>query len=201
MGSLADAEVSAWKNLVTRGLNMLERRSFALGDSIVVAVMSLVLCLAFAVSAADAKHAKAAKRTVSTPVRISQGDAAIMPVSSISGGPLTWHNDLTKSLGAAGRNNKLVLIDFYTDWCGWCKKLDRDTYTDPNVISFLNDDFVCVKLDAEDGGQGQAAAKKYAVRGFPAIIVLEPSGKLVGAFYGYKNAQDFPAAVKELTGR
>jgi thiol:disulfide interchange protein len=180
---------------------MLERKPFALGNSVVAAIVSLVLCIAFGASAANAKHAKAEKRTVSAPVRIAEGDAAILPISSISGAPLTWHNDLTKGLSTAGRSNKLVLIDFYTDWCGWCKKLDRDTYTDPTVVSFLNQDFVCVKLDAEDGGQGQAAAKKYAVRGFPAILVLEPSGKLVGSFYGYKSAQDFPAAVKEVTGR
>jgi thiol:disulfide interchange protein len=160
---------------------MLERRY-----SILAAAMSLLLCLVVGGSAADAKRINADEPRA---------------VASIAAAPLTWHNDLSKSLATASSKNKLVLIDFYTDWCGWCKKLDRDTYTDASVITYLNDDFVCVKLDAEDGGQGEAAAKKYQVRAFPAILVLEPSGKLVGAMYGYKNAQDFPAAVKELTGR
>jgi len=42
-----------------------------------------------------------------------------------------------------------VFIDVYTSWCGWCKKMDASTYTDSNVIAYLNKYFYCVRLDAE----------------------------------------------------
>lgn len=42
-----------------------------------------------------------------------------------------------------------ILIDIYTDWCGWCKKLDATTYKDPRIVKYLNDNFYAVKLNAE----------------------------------------------------
>jgi uncharacterized protein YyaL (SSP411 family) len=44
---------------------------------------------------------------------------------------------------------KPIYIDLYTDWCHWCKVMDRETYTDPNVINYINDKFYAVKLNAE----------------------------------------------------
>ncbi len=49
----------------------------------------------------------------------------------------------------AKRINKILLVDVYTDWCGWCKVMDKKTYTDPNIIKQLNKDFVCVKFNPE----------------------------------------------------
>ncbi len=42
------------------------------------------------------------------------------------------------------------LIDVYTDWCGWCKKMDASTFTDKEIVNYLNQNFYCVKLDGED---------------------------------------------------
>ena len=47
------------------------------------------------------------------------------------------------------KNPKNILIDFYTDWCGWCKVMDKKTYTDPHVIKLINKYFYPVKFDAE----------------------------------------------------
>ena len=44
---------------------------------------------------------------------------------------------------------KKVFIDLYTDWCGWCKKMDKETFTDPAVVKFINENFYAVKFDAE----------------------------------------------------
>jgi thioredoxin-related protein len=46
---------------------------------------------------------------------------------------------------------KKIFIDVYTQWCGWCKKMDQSTYTDPEIIAYLNKNFYCVRLDAETG--------------------------------------------------
>jgi thioredoxin-related protein len=47
------------------------------------------------------------------------------------------------------KHPKKIFIDVFTQWCGWCKKMDADTYTDPTVISYLNKYFYAVRLDAE----------------------------------------------------
>lgn len=49
----------------------------------------------------------------------------------------------------AAKDGKKILVDVYTDWCGWCKVMDKQTYTDPEVVNLINDHFHAVKLDAE----------------------------------------------------
>ncbi|MBL7875902.1 MAG: DUF255 domain-containing protein [Cyclobacteriaceae bacterium] len=44
---------------------------------------------------------------------------------------------------------KKIFIDVYTDWCGWCKVMDKNTFTDPKIVSLLNEEFYAVKFDAE----------------------------------------------------
>jgi|SRR6185312_1030464 len=49
----------------------------------------------------------------------------------------------------SAQHPKKIFIDVYTPWCGWCKKMDADTYTDPAVVSYINKNFYAVRLDAE----------------------------------------------------
>ena len=46
-------------------------------------------------------------------------------------------------------NGKKIIIDLYTDWCGWCKVMERNTFTDPDVIKHINNNFLPIKFDAE----------------------------------------------------
>ncbi len=65
------------------------------------------------------------------------------------------------------------MIDVYTDWCGWCKKLDEDTYSAKSVIK-LSEQFVPVKVNAETEGEQMAFAQAYGITGFPTILFLDP---------------------------
>lgn len=61
---------------------------------------------------------------------------------------LKWMT-LAEAEAAMKTNPKPVLIDLYTDWCGWCKVMDKNTYSDEKVVAYLEDKFYPVKLDAE----------------------------------------------------
>src|SRR5687767_13838353 len=134
-----------------KGLNRHERKASS-------RLLAGLLTLAGIVLVAGPVNAEQSKLKAATRPNAPDSAAAIMPVSTVSPTQLSWTNDIRTSLRQASRQNKLVLVDVYTDWCGWCKKLDKDTYSDPSVISFLNSGFVCLKVDAEDGGEGEALA-------------------------------------------
>ncbi len=56
---------------------------------------------------------------------------------------------ITEAEKLSAQQPKKILIDIYTDWCGWCKKLDATTYKDPRVVKYLNEHYYAVKLNAE----------------------------------------------------
>ena len=57
--------------------------------------------------------------------------------------PVDWQTDYDKSLAKAKEEKKLVMVDLYTDWCGWCKRLDKDTYSDKSVETKLEQGIHC----------------------------------------------------------
>lgn len=64
---------------------------------------------------------------------------------------LKWY-DWNEGYAKAMKEKKIVLVDVYTDWCGWCKKMDRDTYSNPEVIKKINKDFIPIKFNPEIQG-------------------------------------------------
>ncbi len=66
----------------------------------------------------------------------------------IEEGALTWFS-FDEGYAKAVKEGKILLVDAYTDWCGWCKVMDKKTYTDASVVDYLNQHFVCVKLNPE----------------------------------------------------
>jgi len=125
---------------------------------------------------------------------------------------IKWAKDWADAQRQATASNKLVMIDFYTDWCGWCKKLDKDTYSADSVVK-ASASVVSVKINAEK--EGVALAKKYGVSGFPTILFVDAKGVVAGRIVGYLPAEPFkvelegivgsskryPALVKEIAGK
>ncbi|MFQ5412266.1 MAG: thioredoxin family protein [Phycisphaerae bacterium] len=108
---------------------------------------------------------------------------------------IQWVKDWDTAKKTAAKTGKLIMVDFYTDWCGWCKKLDRDTYTDKNVIR-LSTEFVPVKLNA--GKAGKTLARKNGVRGYPTILFFDAKEKVVGRIAGYLPPDKYTTAVKNI---
>lgn len=62
---------------------------------------------------------------------------------------------------AYSKNPKPILVDVYTDWCGWCKVMDRETYSNDNVADYINEHYYAVKLNAEQKETIEWNGKKY----------------------------------------
>lgn len=95
----------------------------------------------------------------------------------------------------AKKTKKVVMVDYYTDWCGWCKVLDKKTYTDAEVSKYANSDFVSLKVNAEKG-EGVALSKKSKVQGFPTIVFYNENGEEVHRVVGYQEADKFLQSMK-----
>jgi thiol:disulfide interchange protein len=112
---------------------------------------------------------------------------------------VTWQRDLHIAMKEAKTNDKMILIDVYTDWCGPCKMLDTHTYSNPEVATYLNKNFICVKVNAEDPTLGNWVAAKYRIEAYPSIVVLAPNRQVKGKFVGFRNPQEFLREVSRLT--
>jgi thioredoxin-related protein len=100
---------------------------------------------------------------------------------------INWRSNFQDALKSAKAGGKPVMVDFYTDWCGWCKKLDSDTYSNPKVSS-LSEKFVCVKINAE---KDPSLAEKCNVSGYPTILFLDGNGKVLSRIPGFLPADQF----------
>ena len=100
----------------------------------------------------------------------------------------------SEAMDAARQEKKLVFIDFYTDWCGPCKKMARETFPQKNVGNFMNQNFVCLKLNAEK--EGKELAARYAVKAYPTFIILDSDGKVRSELKGAMDGDAFIAKLK-----
>jgi len=111
---------------------------------------------------------------------------------------IAWTKQVDKGLQQAKDEHKYVLADVYTDWCGWCKRLDQQTFSNEGVSSYLNGKFVCIKVNAEDRGEGTRLAQKYKVSGFPCALVFDQQGKYIGKIVGFLPPEEYQAKVTQL---
>ena len=133
---------------------------------------------------------------------------------------MKWH-DWNEGFKIADKKDKLILVDVYTSWCGWCKRMDHDTYADAGIQEQINKDFVPVKLNPElkdlvykvdtmslNGFQLLDMLTNYQRNGYPTIIIVNPRLKRVMlAQAGYQDANQFKqtlanaVAAKNGTGQ
>ena len=122
---------------------------------------------------------------------------------------MKWY-DWNEGYALAHKKNKLILIDVYTAWCGWCKKMDKDTYENEEVVAQINKNFVPVKLNPElknmtykvdtmklNGFQLLDALTNGQRSGYPTIIILNPKiNQILQAQAGYQDAAQFKKTLE-----
>jgi len=110
---------------------------------------------------------------------------------------IPWSRNLAAARKDAKARGKLILIDFYTESCGWCKRLDSEVFPQSPVSEAISQ-FVPVKVDAEDG-EGRPLVEQYQahIQGYPSILFLDPAiedpqdGRIVAKITGFLPPSSF----------
>lgn len=96
----------------------------------------------------------------------------------------------------AKKEGKYVLVDAYTDWCYWCKVLDKKTFPDAELGEMVNHTFVSIKVDMESEA-GVPLAWKYRVMSFPNTLVFNGEGQIMYKFGGFRPPAEYSAELQK----
>jgi len=97
-----------------------------------------------------------------------------------------WHSELKKAHVLAKSEQKPMLIVFGATWCKFCKKLEKETFSQPEMQSYVEKNFIPVHLDLDEE---RAIGKILEVKSLPCTVVLSPSADLLGKVVGYKDVE------------
>lgn len=138
---------------------------------------------------------------------------ALLMTGSLAGAQETiqWM-DFEDAVAACEKNPKKIFIDVYTDWCGWCKKMDKTTFADSTVVSYMNETYYAVKFNAERNdtvrfmgvdfvsvkqpGSSKsvhqlAAALLQGKMSYPSYVILNEDRRLLQVIPGFQETKTF----------
>lgn len=90
----------------------------------------------------------------------------------------------------AKKENKMIFVDAYTTWCGPCKVMSKNTFTDKSVGEYYNANFVNYKFDMEKG-EGPAFANEFSIQAYPTLLYFTSAGEVAYRTEGAQNATQF----------
>lgn len=127
---------------------------------------------------------------------------------------LTWL-DFESGYAKAVKEDKMLLIDVYTDWCGWCKVMDRTTYSNDTIVQRINEKFVAVKLNPEKarnyvfGDKTMSATELHRwlgygqTFGYPTTYFMTAPGKTEERYaqVGYMEPKEFGGILDQVIAK
>lgn len=113
---------------------------------------------------------------------------------------VVWQ-DFNAGVAKAEKENKNIIVDFYTDWCHWCKVMDEKTFKNEDVAKKLSERFVTIRLNAEDANssvnyKGETytnieLTRAFRVSGFPSLGFMDSKGELITLVPGFVPPETF----------
>lgn len=119
-----------------------------------------------------------------------------MVFSAFAAGIQFEHGSWSEVLKKAKTENKLIFVDAYATWCGPCKTMSREVFTDDEVGAYFSENFVNYKYDMEKG-EGIAFSEKYEVTAYPTLLLIDGDGEVVSRKVGAMEASTFLIWGKE----
>jgi len=127
---------------------------------------------------------------------------------------IKWYS-FQEALELNKQNPKLIFVDVYTEWCGWCKKMDAATFKEPRIVKYMNEEYYCVKLDAEGsepvdymgntytnpnpGGKRSthqiAAVLLQNKMSYPSYVFMNEENRVLTVVKGYMDAEKFDPII------
>lgn len=112
--------------------------------------------------------------------------AAVLACNGSIADQIPWSTDIESSLHRATESGQLVLLEFTADWCGYCRKMEKSTFTDPDVAQRISQDFVAVKVDADSN---KDLVKDLGIKGLPAILIVSSELKVIERISGFQTPE------------
>ncbi len=108
---------------------------------------------------------------------------------------LKFHTNLTTALETAKVQNKPLFVYARSDYCGWCKKFEEETFTNQSVINTLNENFILLSIDVYSQ---KNETRNFRVHGTPTEIFLDPNGTEIKRIPGYTDTETFLNTIKVI---
>ena len=140
---------------------------------------------------------------------------ALLGMSAMAQEKINWMS-IEEAAERCAKEPKMVFIDVYTDWCGWCKRMDRSTFANPVIAKYMNEHFYAVKFDAEtldtitfqgqqyvgfvreDGKKGSHRLARTLLNGrmsYPSYVIMNEEMRTLQVIGGYQTEQQFEPMI------
>lgn len=116
-----------------------------------------------------------------------------------SSNTLQWL-DIEQAQALAKRQKKPVLVDVYAEWCGPCKRMEKDVFPDDSVQLILKSRYLLAKINGDDPVLGDTLRKQFRIKAYPTYIVLTPTGRERKRHVGFYARSPFIEWLNDSTG-
>jgi len=110
---------------------------------------------------------------------------------------VTTKPEMDAAIELAKEQKMFLFVDVYATWCGPCKAMDREVYTDPSVATYLNANYVNVRMDGETD-YGRSFAAQNHLEGYPSMFIFNSDGEYVSKIVGYTRADVLESTVRGI---